>query len=334
MPTLQPLVDSTEDLKAQHEARVQLIGEIERTTSRPLIVYAANLERGGLGQTSINDSDITSFSDLIEDLPKGNGLDVVVHSPGGSAEATERLVNLLRANYNHVRFIVPHSAYSAATMFALSGDEVMMDDRSSLGPIDPQLVMVIRTPQGVIQQVVAAEDILSGFERVRELIEKGGTKVLPAFLPMLNKLDLHLFEQCENAIELSETLVQKWLETYMLKKLPKPQRKTTASKITKALSSHALTLSHARTVSIADAQKLGLVIMDLRKDPTLRTLVWKLYCRYEHYLQGTGAAKIFENGHGVNIARNVPQQVQVQLPFPFPMPPGTPPPPPALPQQN
>ncbi|MQY59252.1 MAG: hypothetical protein GH144_06555 [Clostridia bacterium] len=40
-----------------------------------------------------------------------------------------------------MRFLIPHTAYNAATMLALSGDEILMDDRSTLGPIDPQIMM-------------------------------------------------------------------------------------------------------------------------------------------------------------------------------------------------
>lgn len=74
-----------------------------------------NTQRSGLNvPTTIDHSDITGFSDLIQDIDSKD-LDVLLHSLGGSAEATERIVNLLRENFNHIRFLIPNIAYSAAT---------------------------------------------------------------------------------------------------------------------------------------------------------------------------------------------------------------------------
>lgn len=56
----------------------------------------------------------------------GPGLDLIVHSPGGSAEATASMVRYLRQKFTHIRVFVPLAAMSAATMWALSGDEIWM----------------------------------------------------------------------------------------------------------------------------------------------------------------------------------------------------------------
>lgn len=141
MPTFQTQIDNLKDLKTQQKFRIDTIKAVEAITGRPVIVYAANTRRGGINiPITIDHSDITGFSDLIEDIDS-KSVDIVLHSPGGSAEATERIVNLLRENFDHIRFLIPHTAYSAATMLALSGDEILMDDRSTLGPIDPQIMM-------------------------------------------------------------------------------------------------------------------------------------------------------------------------------------------------
>ena len=84
------------------------------------------------------------FSDLTRTV-SGRSIDVLIHSPGGMAEAAERIVHLLRARFDSVRFIIPHTAFSAATMLAMSADELVLDDTSALGPIDPQII--IRDPQ-------------------------------------------------------------------------------------------------------------------------------------------------------------------------------------------
>ncbi len=86
--------------------------------------------------------DKDGFDEITRNIPKGDkSLDVFLHNPGGSAEATESIVELLRARFSNIHFIVPNIAKSAATMMAMSGDQILMDERSELGPIDPQLII-------------------------------------------------------------------------------------------------------------------------------------------------------------------------------------------------
>jgi hypothetical protein len=100
-----------------------------------------------------------------------------------------------------VRFIIPHSAFSAATMLAASGDALVLDDTSALGPIDPQIQT--RDPQTGQTSVVPTQAILEGFEQAKTDI-KADPDVLGVYLPLLNKLDLALFEICKNANKLSK----------------------------------------------------------------------------------------------------------------------------------
>ena len=48
------------------------------------------------------------------------------------------MVETLRHHYDIVDFVVPTHAYSAGTIFVMSGDSIYMDYYSRLGPIDPK----------------------------------------------------------------------------------------------------------------------------------------------------------------------------------------------------
>ncbi|MDI7261830.1 MAG: ATP-dependent Clp protease proteolytic subunit [Thermodesulfobacteriota bacterium] len=315
MSTFQELLDGIKDGQQHKIARIESIKKIENLTHHPLIIYAANTRRSGFNvPNTIDDSDITGFSDLIEGI-NSKEIDIFLHSPGGSAEATERIVNLIRSNFSQVRFIIPNSAYSAATMLALCGDEILMDERSTLGPIDPQII--ITTPQGATSAPV--QDILDGFERIRGILkdDPGG---LGAFLPMLQKYDLYIFEICENAKKLARSLAQEWLEGYMLKNLP--DRREKASFIADKLGDHKEYLSHGRTIGIEKCKGLGLNIKDLREIPELRFEAWRLYCLIELLFDRSTNVKLYENSIGTSWARNFAEQV-IQIPIP---PPQFPPP--------
>ena len=319
MPTFQNLLDTIKDGEQHKLARIESIKKIESLTQHPLMVYAANTRRGGFNiPNAIDDSDITGFSDLVEGIDSKE-IDIFLHSPGGSAESTERIVNLLRENFSHIRFFIPNAAYSAATMLALCGDEIFMDERSTLGPIDPQII--ITTPQGITSAPV--QDILDGFERIRQIL-KDDPGTLGAYLPMLQKYDLYIFETCENAKRLAHSLAKEWLEKYMFKDLP--DKKEKAVFIAEKLGEHKEYLSHGRTIGIQRANELGLNIKDLREMPTLRDELWKLYCLIEILFDRSPMVKLFENSRGTSWARHFVNQM-VQVPIVPPQgPPATQPP--------
>jgi len=312
MSTFQHLIDNIKDSKQHTEARIDIIKKIEDFTKCPLIIYAANTSRRDFTvPNTIDDSDITGFSDLIEGI-ESDEINVFVHSTGGSAEATERIVNLLRENFTRINFLIPNAAYSAATMLALSGNEIWMDDRSTLGLIDPQII--ITTPSGVTSAPTQA--ILDAFSKVRDILKKE-PEALAVYLPMLQKYDLHIFEICENAQKLSSSLVQAWLESYMFNGVS--DRKEKAEFIVNKFSNHRENLSHARTIGIHKVKEWGLIVKDLRETPMLRKYLWNLYCLIELYFDRTPAIKLFENSKGVSWARFYQEQT-LQFPIPAPVP--------------
>lgn len=86
---------------------------------------------------------VRRFRDFIEQLtavpqPRDK-LVLFVNTPGGSVEAVEKMVEIVRFNYREVSYVVPDFAMSAGTILCMSGDRILMDYSSSLGPIDPQV---------------------------------------------------------------------------------------------------------------------------------------------------------------------------------------------------
>ena len=80
----------------------------------------------------------------IEKKNRKNGLDLILHTPGGDIAATESLVYYLKQIFGrNIRVFVPQMAMSAGTMIALASKEIIMGKESSLGPIDPLLTLCI-----------------------------------------------------------------------------------------------------------------------------------------------------------------------------------------------
>src|SRR5258706_15640463 len=86
---------------------------------------------------------VRPFRDFIEQLRSDpvqrDKLVVFVNTPGGSVEAVEKMVDIIRFHYQDISFVVPDFAMSAGTILCMSGDRILMDYSSALGPIDPQV---------------------------------------------------------------------------------------------------------------------------------------------------------------------------------------------------
>ncbi|MCX6142261.1 MAG: hypothetical protein NTZ35_03485 [Ignavibacteriales bacterium] len=270
--------------------RRRYLTELHSYTKRNTILYATKwTQPGGVGpeDISINEEDVQGLMEVIFEM-KTRDLDLVLHSPGGSPEATEAVVTYLRSKFDDIRVIIPHAAMSAATMLACAANRIVMGKYSFLGPIDPQFIL--QTPLGL--QAVPAQAILDQFKRAQE--ECKDPKVLSSWLPILSQYGPALLVQCDNAIELSRQLVRAWLQKYMLA----GKSGGSADKIADELARHESYKSHGRHISLEDAKQLGLVIEPLEADHTFQDKVLSVFHATMHAFAGTPAVKIIENHLG------------------------------------
>ena len=141
---------STQFRKLSPEGRGEYMAEhshhaIERIatqTNRNVLCYSSAFlqkpEAGGL-LTSINHEDINGFMVGLAQCNPQNGLLLILHTPGGLAEAAQTIVEYLRNVFTDIVVAIPTYAMSAGTMIALGCDQIYMDRQSQLGPIDPQM---------------------------------------------------------------------------------------------------------------------------------------------------------------------------------------------------
>lgn len=280
------------------DLRKETFLRIENVTGTPLICYVTKTHNLPQGIPAyIDDSDITGFGDLIQSV-QGEAVDIFIVSNGGSAEAAERLVRLLRERFETVRFIVPANAYSAATLICFSGNEIIMDSLGTLGPIDPQI------------NGVPARAILRAFETVEKRLKEEGPRALTAYMPLISKYELHNLEICKSAQNLSEELARNWLSTYMSKcDVDDPLVNT----IVDFFLNYDEHKSHGRSIDRAKASEVGLKVTNLEEIAGLADLVRSLYNQYELWFDKTSFYKLFENAKGINWGRQA-QAVTVQLP--------------------
>ena len=146
--------------------RRKYLRDLNAKTGRNTVLYATKWTQTPAGNpevVSITQEDIQGFMEVLHGL-QGPNLDLIVHSPGGSAEATEALVSYLRTKFSDIRVIIPQAAMSAATMLACAANKIVMGKHSSIGPTDPQIL--VQTRYGT--QFVPAQAILDQFVRAQE----------------------------------------------------------------------------------------------------------------------------------------------------------------------
>jgi hypothetical protein len=151
---------------------------------------------------------LSVIEDLAKDPKKKETLYIILTTTGGSATAVDRYVNIIRNHYQVVNFIVPDYAYSAGTIFCMSGDNIYMDYYSVLGPIDPQVL----NKDG---RWVAA---LGYLDKVKELLDKASANTLTnAEFVILKDFDLAELRGYEQARDLTVDLLKNWLVKYKFK---------------------------------------------------------------------------------------------------------------------
>lgn len=277
--------------------RRKYINALRQQTGRNVIVYYSGwLEKSqlvaqGLTGFEVNDSDKNGFMSTIHQMDRSEGLDLVLHTPGGDIAATESIVHYLRSMFGtDIRVIVPQLAMSAGTMIALSAREILMGKHSSLGPIDPQI------------GGLPAHGVVEEFETARREIQADPANI-PLWQPIIAKYSPTLVGECDKAIRWSESMVGEWLRTGMFD--GESDAQVRAQKILDEVGSHALTFNHSRHIDFDKAEDLGIKILRIESDPDLQNAILSVHHACGQTVSSTAAFKIIENHMGVGFISSV-----------------------------
>ena len=240
--------------------RQLLIKDIENLTDRPLFVYFAQLDQ------QINHTDPDDLSEIFQatDLKYG---DLFIQTPGGSVDATEKIISILRQRFDDYRVIVPSWAKSAGTVIALSSSKIIFGMNSELGPIDPQWQY-----NGVMVpcDILAADPAIA--QHLRAMAQFATARMRQMATDLLAKGMMNGKSPQE-----IESVIQK-------------------------ISSTNGYMSHGAVIDYDEAKKLGLSIAYLDRNDEIWKRIWLLYCMYDYDSKAKSIGKIFE-GSRFSIAR-------------------------------
>jgi hypothetical protein len=269
-------LDNLKGFQAITTERKKQLARIASIRERPsILTFASDLQKPG--PISIDYSDILPIADQIDNLP-GDEVDIILETPGGSAEIAEDIMKLLRNRFSKVGVIVPGTAKSAGTIMAMAGDEILMGPTSSLGPIDAQVVHQ--------DKVFSADAFLEGLEKIKREVEETG-QLNKAYIPILQGISPGEIQSCENAQKFSSTLVTNWLANFKFKAwtthsssgepVTDEEKKSRAKEIADHLCDHGHWLTHNRSIKIEDFDQMRLKVVDYGRNPDLSDAIKRYY---------------------------------------------------------
>lgn len=262
--------------------RQKYLKAFHQKTGRNIIAYYSGFLTRLSERSYIDDNDMNGFMNAVYGLEKGKGLDLILHTPGGTISSACAIVGYLKSIFkNDIRCFIPQTAMSAGTMIACSCSEIFMGNHSCIGPIDPQFGPI--STGDVIEEALAAK---------REMATNSGS--IPYWTALLAKYPPAFIGKCEKAVQFAMENVQKWLIENMFKN--DPNGAENAKRVVESLSNHSLTKQHDKHITIDEAKGLGLYVNAIESDQSLQDALLTVHHTYMLTFSGNAkAAKIVEN---------------------------------------
>ncbi|OGX38607.1 MAG: hypothetical protein A3C53_08360 [Omnitrophica WOR_2 bacterium RIFCSPHIGHO2_02_FULL_68_15] len=277
--------------------RRKYLQELQSCTKRNVIAYYSGFLSKPEIDSGINDEDKNGFMMAVHQLDKVKGLDLILHTPGGSIAATQSIMYYLHQIFKKdIRAFVPQIAMSAGTMIACSCKEIYLARHANLGPIDPQL-------RGVPARGVTLE-----FREACKQVRKD-PGLIPVWQSIIGQYPPTFLSQCDNAWRWSNTFVREQLEEIMFEGEANAKQK--ARQVVRRLADYRGNKTHDRHIHYEECETIGLKVKRIEDDQSLQDLLLTVHHCFMHTLMNTSSYKIIENHRG---AAFVKQQRSVVVP--------------------
>jgi len=293
---------------------LKLISEYNKLRNTYLFVYAAAIGKP-IPAVPLEQADFYVIRDLLTSKKDLQKVDMYIETPGGGGETAEEIVRFLRNNFDTVSFVVSGEAKSAGTIIVLSGDEILMTETGSLGPIDAQMK--------IGRSVVSAYDYIEWVEEKRKEAEVQG-RLNPFDAIMIAQITPGELGSVFHALKFAEDLIVEWLIKYKFKKwtttetrkirVTEEMKRKRAEEIAKELTNHSKWRLHGRSIKIDDLEDIGLKITRVDNDPKLADIVYRIQTVCRLIFDTTTCFKIFATQDYKIFRQAVPVGTPIRIP--------------------
>lgn len=265
------------------DKRLALIRQIEANRGGRLLLSYVTSTRPGF-EVQISDDVLAFFHQSLEagKAKTEKGVDLFLHSNGGSGTAPWRIVNLIREYTKDFTVLVPHHAFSAGTLIALGANKIIMHKMGCLGPIDPSVTNAFNPthPQNPgVPVPISVEDVSAYFTLLKQDIGiQHEDELIQAVLALTEKIHPLALGNVQRSHHQSRMIARKLLRKHK----QKAENEHEIDKLIENLKSNLY--YHGHPINREEARiDLGLPVENA--SPTLEPLIWELYEEYSRVLK-------------------------------------------------
>lgn len=264
--------------------RVALIEQIEGERETHLISYITST-RQNLEVNMAMDS-IRKIYDhlLLINTPKEETkIDLFIHSNGGDGTVPWKLVTLIREFAEKFSVLVPHKAFSAATLTALGADSIVMHPMGMLGPTDPTVVNLFNpiNPSNPSERIgISVEDVTAYIALIKEDVGiHHEDELVQAFNKLAENVHPLALGNVKRSLSQSRMMAKKLLALHMNESNEVHRINDIVDNLTSKLYYHGHPINRQEAKEQVDLQTI--------ENPTgaVEELMWQLYLDYEQEIK-------------------------------------------------
>jgi len=245
----------------------------------------------------------------LEGPKEQRSIDLFLHSNGGDGIVPWRLVTLIRGCCETFNVLVPHRAFSAATLTALGADSVVMHPMGMLGPTDPTITTPFNpaNPQNPTQLLpISVEDVASYISLIKDDVGvRHEDELVQAFNILAEKIHPLALGNVKRATSQSRMMGEKLLrQKAAARRIDERDAEEIIDKLTAQLYYHGHPINRTEA---RDELRLSFVE---DASPEVETAMWALYEAYSDDMLLDEEFLPLQEAYSQN---------QIQLPPPPPM---------------
>lgn len=198
---------------------------------------------------------------------------------------------------------------------ALSGDEILMTESGSLGPIDAQVK--------IGRSVVSAHDYMEWVRAKQDEAQKQGS-LNPFDATMVAQISPGELGMVFHSLKFAEDLVKEWLIKYKFKNwnttetrnepVTEQMKRNRAEEIAQELTNHTKWRSHGRSIKIGDLESIGLKVTKIDDDQKLADIVYRIQTVCRLLFDTSSSFKIFATKDNKIFRQAVPVGEPIRIP--------------------
>ncbi len=288
---------------ARRDDRLKRIKALEQARGGNTVIAYLTSTRGGLEAQMAMDAIPVIYRHLaaITTKPEDTVIDLFIVSNGGEGTVPWRLVTLIREFCNEFNVLVPHNAFSAATLTALGADKVVMHPMGMLGPTDPTANSPFNPPNPAVEgqtHGISVEDVASYIALVKDDVGiRHEDELVQAFGVLARKVHPLALGNVKRATLQSRMMGEKLLGQRPEGEIGSHDLNEIIDKLTSQLYFHGHPINRKEA---RDDLRLHFVES---AEPAVETVMWELY---EEYVQDMELDSFFDVANELSAKGGLP----------------------------